>query len=144
MPSDKCPFSSLQAAAVARCPLAREVVRRGGSEYDCTQPASLQACGALARHLVAIGLPALGHEDDLTLTPKSVYDRALIGGLRGIHGLLGGGLPGGDAGADPLEDLWGLVSTMQAHLGGPEALPTPPLTEAMAACEAPRRRGRRR
>lgn len=139
MTSEKCPFSSLQAAGVAGCPLAREVVRRGGSEYDCTRPAALQACSALARHLVTIGLPALGHEDDLTLTPKSVYDRALVGGLRGVRGLLGP-----DAGEDPLDDLWALVSAMQARLGEPDALPTKPLTEAMAACAPPRRRGRRR
>jgi hypothetical protein len=60
MTSAKCPFSTLQAAGITNCQLASQVVRRGGSEFDCTQSEALATCQAMSRQLIRIGLPALG------------------------------------------------------------------------------------
>ena len=84
----KCPFAALLAAGVGRCPKAVEVVRRGGSEYDCSEAVAWQRCVPLQQHLLTLGLAALGHVDDLGATPKSVYDRVMLGGLCGIAELL--------------------------------------------------------
>ena len=85
MTSAKCPFSTLQAAGITNCQLASQVVRRGGSEFDCTKSEALSICQEMSRQLTKIGLSALGYEDDLVATPKSAYDRALFGGLIGLN-----------------------------------------------------------
>lgn len=134
MANPKCPFTTLQAAGLATCSLADLVVRRGGAEYDCTRPEAHRRCAELATHLLAIGLPALGHTDDLTATPKSAYDRALMGGLKGINELT-------DGIDDDLhrQDIHALVDAVD-----PAALPDAPLLTAIEAYQPPRRRGRRR
>lgn len=85
MPEYRCPFSAVLAAGSCHCQHAHEVVRRGGSEFDCHEPAVHAACAELTRHLHATALPALGYEDDLTQTPKSIYERILLGGLQGLR-----------------------------------------------------------
>ena len=132
----KCPFSTVQAAGLARCSLAQQVVRRGGSEYDCTEAGSFERCAAVAERLVSIGLPALGYEDDLTQTPKSAYDRVLLGGLAGIDAIL--------AAEDPAtEDLGPRIAEFSERFPEPAAVPAEPLTGAIRDFSPPKRRGRR-
>ena len=132
----KCPFSTVQAGGLAKCSLAQQVVRRGGSEYDCTEAGAFDRCSAVAGRLVTIGLPALGHEDDLTQTPKSAYDRALLGGLAGIDAIL--------AAEDPATaDLGPRIAALSERFPDPAAVPAEPLVEAIRNCSPPKRRGRR-
>lgn len=135
MANPKCPFTTLQAAGLTACTLADQVVRRGGAEYDCTQPEAHRRCAALAAHLVAIGLPALGYADDLTATPKSAYDRVLMGGLAGVNRAV-------DGADDDLhrQDIRALVGSIADD---PATLPDVTLLAAIEAYEPPRRRGRR-
>jgi hypothetical protein len=136
MPGMKCPFSTVQAAGLAQCSLAQQVVRRGGSEYDCTETASFDRCSAVAGKLLTIGLPALGYEDDLTQTPKSAYDRVLLGGLAGIDAIL--------AAADPATaDLGPRIAAFSERFPEPAAVPAEPLVEAIRNYSPPKRRGRR-
>lgn len=139
MQNHKCPFSSAQAAGIAHCELAQEVIRRGGSEYDCTRADAHGICNRLSERLISIGFAALGHVDDLTQTPKSVYDRVLLGGLKGIN--------------DSLEEveeetyltnIWAVVEAMARKHPDMEALPTEVLVSAMEGYKAPKRRGSRR
>jgi hypothetical protein len=85
MPEYKCPFSMVQASGACGCSNAREVVRRGGSEYDCVDANAHAACSSLVEYLNRVAFPALGYEDDLNLTPKSVYERIMLGGLQGLR-----------------------------------------------------------
>lgn len=137
MPSDKCPFSAVQAAALTRCELAREVVRRGGSEFDCTDPAACALCSALSRHLITTGFAALGAEDDLTVTPKSVYDRVQLGGLQGINALL-------PQLADDTcrTNIRALVAAMAERYPDLSTLPAEQLVAAIEAYRPPKRRRR--
>lgn len=132
----KCPFSTVQAAGLARCSLAQQVVRRGGSEYDCTEAEAFDRCSAVAGHLVATGLPALGYEDDLTQTPKSAYDKVLLGGLAGIDAIV--------AAEDPATaDLGPRIAQFHEQFPEPAAAPAEPLLEAIRNYSPPKRRGRR-
>lgn len=138
MPSHKCPFSAVQAAALTRCELAQEVVRRGGSEFDCTDAAAFARCSALSQHLIATGFAALGVEDDLTATPKSVYDKVQMGGLQGINTLL----------PELAEDAYqsninALASAMTDAWPTLAELPADALTAAITAYQPPKRRRRR-
>ncbi len=133
----KCPFSIVLAAASARCGNAREVVRRGGAEYDCTVPAAHALCRELTDHLKARALPALGHEDDLTVTPKSVYERILLGGLQGL------GAAGDGAGqAQSTADIRTTVDAARRRHGGVAAIPDDEFIPAIEACTLRRRRRR--
>ena len=132
----KCPFSTVQAAGLAHCRLAQQVVRRGGAEYNCTDAEAFGRCETLARHLIAIGLPALGFEDDLTQTPKSAYDKVLLGGLDGIDSILGTQTPA-------VEDIGPRVTELAERYPDIAAAPTAALTQAIQSYQPPRRRGRR-
>lgn len=135
----KCPFSVIQAAGIARCSRAREVVRRGGSEFDCTDTAALERCSALQRRLLDVGLETLGHVDDLNTTPKSVYDRVLVGGLRGI----GEATP--DATAASYEtDIWSLVEAALGMFPDLAHLPPEPIADGVRTTQLQRRRGSRK
>lgn len=137
MTESKCPFSVVLAAAGARCGHAREVVRRGGVEYDCTVSEAWAVCHELAEHLKARALPALGHEDDLTVTPKSVYERILLGGVQGL-GAAGGGANQASATAD----IWTTVDAARRRHGAVTAIPEDEFIPAIAACTIRKRRRR--
>lgn len=135
MSTNKCPFSAIQAAGSAGCTLAQEVVRRGGSEYDCTEPAARAVCVGLSAHLIQTGFDALGLVDDLNVTPKSAYDRAQIGGLQGLGKLLSR-----QATASPVEDIRALASAVEQRYARLPDIPTAPLVEAINAYKPSRRR----
>jgi hypothetical protein len=139
MSSNKCPFSTLQAAGLSACEMADHVVRRGGSEYDCTRADAHQRCAALSRHLLDIGLPALGYEDDLGTTPKSAYDRALIGGLQGLATLLPD-----NAAALHASNIHGLLEATLTADSDPASLPADVLVRGIENYRPARRRGRAR
>lgn len=135
----KCPFSTLQAAGLSACGIADHVVRRGGSEYDCTREDAHRRCIALSRHLLAIGLPALGYEDDLGTTPKSAYDRALFGGLQGLATLM----PDNPATLHA-SNIHGLIEATLNAGQDPASLPSDVLVSAIENYRPARRRGRPR
>jgi hypothetical protein len=132
----KCPFSTVQAAGLAHCALAQQVVRRGGAEYGCTEAKAFARCECAVRHLTAIGLPALGFEDDLTQTPKSAYDKVLLGGLNGIDVVLG-------SQTAAAENIGGRISELAVRYPTITDVPNAALTEAIQSYTPPRRRGRR-
>ena len=134
----KCPFSPVQAAGLCGCRHAVEVVRRGGSEFDCREPASHAVCMALSRHFNAVALPALGYEDDLALTPKSVYERILLGGLQGLRRVL-------DPEDTALEttDIRAVVEASQARYPAMDSIPAGDFVPAIEACTLRKRRRRR-
>ncbi len=134
----KCPFSMLQASGSCACQNAQEVIRRGGSEYDCKDPRSHGLCLALVTHLNARALPALGHQDDLTLTPKSVYERVLLGGLQGLRQTHN---PADKAVETP--DIWTVVEQAQKEYSGMEAIPDSVFIPAVEACTIRRRQRKR-
>lgn len=134
MSSNKCPFSIIQASGACGCRHAREVVRRGGSEYDCTEARAHAVCSALVEHLNALALPELGYEDDLTQTPKSVYERILLGGLQGLR-----------QASDPEDkapettDIWPVVEATAAQYGEVTKIPVQTVLPAIQACRIRRR-----
>lgn len=139
MPGSKCPFSMVQASGASHCRHATEVVRRGGSEFDCTQPDKLAVCTALVAHMNARALPALGHEDDLTLTPKSVYERVLLGGLRGLHAT------GAPRETDTtIADIWPIVESALLRHAAIERIPASEFVPAIRASVIRKRRHRPR
>ena len=138
MSGNKCPFSIIQASGACGCRHAEEVVRRGGSEYDCTEAAAHAVCAALVEHLNALALPELGYEDDLTQTPKSVYERILLGGLQGLRQARD------PADSDPgTADIWPVVEAAAGEYGDVTQIPAPTVLPAIQACRIRRRqRGR--
>lgn len=132
-------FAALIAAGVGRCPKAVEVVRRGGSEFDCSDADAWQRCAPLQQHLQTLGLAALGHVDDLGATPKSVYDRVMLGGLVGIAE----SLP--DDPCPPVDsDIGALVEAAYTRFPEPRLLPADNLIRSIEQTRSPRRRNSRR
>lgn len=136
--SSKCPFTIIQASGACGCRHAREVVRRGGSEFDCARPEAHAVCAALVEHLNAVALPELGYEDDLTQTPKSVYERILLGGLQGLRQARDP-----DAGTPETPDIWPVVEAAAGEHGDVTNIPGETFIPAIQACRIRRRqRGR--
>lgn len=133
----KCPFTVVQAAGTCACSKAQEVIRRGGSEYDCTDAHAHPLCTALVSHLNAVALPALGHEDDLTLTPRSVYERILLGGLQGLRRAAD---PTDDAPETP--DIWAAVDAARNRYPDFPQVPAEDVVPAIEACQLRKRRRR--
>jgi len=132
----KCPFASTITNGRAACSQAREVVRRGGSEYDCQAASRHQRCSTVHAKLKASGLAAFEVDDDLTQMPHSVLVKVQGGGLAGLQRLMG---------ADPswIADIDRLVEQALAHWGGLNALPTEALTADMLDYKLTRRTRRR-
>jgi len=85
----RCPFAAAIITERAACRHAEQVVRRGGSEYDCRSQPDQQACQALFERLKAAAFPAFGVEDDLAVMPHSALVKIQAGGLLGLSRLVG-------------------------------------------------------
>ena len=131
----KCPFSMVLAAGSCQCSTADHVVRRGGSEFDCKESSALDQCRTLTQHLNAVALPALGYENDLTQTPKSVYERILLGGLQGLRTAM-------DANDSSLEtaDIAVTVSNLVNQYEQITSIPADAFLPAIEACRIKKRR----
>jgi hypothetical protein len=132
----KCPFASALITGLALCRHAEQVVRRGGSEYDCRSADDHAACVALFDRFKAAALPAFGVEDDLGSMPHSVLVKVQCGGLRGLARL-------GGQEAEPIADIAMLRDQSLRGAGGLEGLPVADLVPDMTAFRS-ERRGRRR
>jgi hypothetical protein len=132
----KCPFESPITSGRARCVNAREVVRRGGSEYDCQDPSAHAQCTKLCARLKTIGLSAFQVEDDLTATPHSVMVKIRGGGLSGLQRLMGGDVAS-------IDDVGALVEQAVARFGGVDALPLETTAADMTGYKLARRTRRR-
>lgn len=95
-------------------------------------------CVSLVRHFNAVALPALGYADDLTLTPKSVYERILAGGLLGLR-------MARDPADTALEttDIWRVVEAAGARYPAMDLIPDSDFVPAIKGCSLPRRARRR-
>jgi hypothetical protein len=85
MESLKCAFAAPLITRQFGCRHAQEVTRRGGPDIACQSPDSHQRCALLFDTLKAAALPAMGHVDDLNVTPASVYTKIQYGGLLGLQ-----------------------------------------------------------
>jgi len=108
----KCPFSAPLITQQFACPRAHEVVRRGGSEFDCDDDGRHARCVKLFDHLKAAALPAFGVEDDLLSMPHSVLVKIQSGGLLGIQREISGNT------SDRVDDIDALVSAAMDRFGG--------------------------
>jgi hypothetical protein len=135
--STKCPFAAPITVGRASCRLAEEVVRRGGSEYDCRSVPEHARCSALFASLKRYGLEAFGADDDPTATPHSVLVKVQTGGLSGLARLLG------RSGQEGIADIATLVAEVEARYGGIDQVPYRDLAGDMLDCRL-ERRGRRR
>jgi hypothetical protein len=135
----KCPFAAPITTGRAACSAAVEVVRRGGSEYDCDRADAHARCLSLFAGLKATGLAAFGVEDDLTQMPHSVLVKIQTGGLSGLRRLLDA-----DADADaPIADVALLAERVVAAHGGVAQVPFDAVADDLLACRLERRVGRR-
>ena len=140
----KCPFAAPITAGRAACRNALEVVRRGGSEYDCRSEPDHTACAALLDHLKAAALPAFGVEDDLLSMPHSTLVKIQSGGLLGLTRLLGDHVADGAGGGIEVMDISDLVGRTRARYGDVGLVPCAELTGDMLGYRLERRGSRRR
>jgi hypothetical protein len=138
-PTRRCPFAAPITTGRAACRHATEVVRRGGSEYDCDHAEAHARCGELFAGLKQVGLDAFGVEDDLTQMPHSVLVKIPTGGLLGLRRLV---TPDADPDA-PVADVADLVPQAGEVHGGVGQIPFASLADDMLNCKL-ERRGRRR
>jgi hypothetical protein len=135
MDAFKCAFSATLMGTDYRCEYAHEVTRRGGPDIACQSEADAQRCENLFCALKAMALPALGHEDDLTATPHSVYVKIQFGGLLGLH-RAGGGRD------ETVDNIVALVDQAEQRYPDFTGLPTGDLLDAIASHKTRGRRGR--
>ncbi len=138
-PTRKCPFAAPITTGRAACCNAREVVRRGGSEFDFEDAEAHARCAAVFAGLKSTGLAGFGVEDDLTQMPHSVLVKIQTGGLVGLRRLLE---PNADAAA-PVADVASLAAHGQRIFGGVEHIPFSELADDMLSCKLERRVRRR-
>lgn len=138
-PTRKCPFAAPITTSRAACRHATEVVRRGGSEYDCDEAAAQDRCSTLFAGLKNTGLDAFEVDDDLTQMPHSVLVKIQTGGLIGLRRLLE---PAAAPDA-PIADVSALAAQAADAYGGVEQVPVASLAEDMRACKLERRSRRR-
>lgn len=131
--ASKCPFGAPLTKGLVRCRYAEEVVRRGGSEYDCRSEDHHGLCTGLFDRLKAQALPAFGVEDDLTTMPHSVLVKVQSGGLLGLRRLMGG------AADQPIEDVAALVDAALARFGRLEDIPVAEIEGDMTGFKLERR-----
>ena len=135
----KCPFAAPQIKTTAACRHAHEVVRRGGSEFDCLSESEHVRCEQVFAGLKACALAACEVEDDPMLMPHSLLVKIQSGGLLGLKRLLG------ESDADGrVADIADLVTRVSAQFGGADRIPYATLGEDMTAFKLERRAGRRR
>jgi hypothetical protein len=134
--NQRCPFAAALVTELAECRHGEQVVRRGGSEYDCRSAPDHGACQGLFDRLKAAALPAFGVEDDLTTMPHSVLVKIQCGGLIGLARLTG-------RAGQRIEDIAGLRDAAAGTLGGLDGLPVAELVGDITGFRA-ERRGRRR
>jgi hypothetical protein len=139
----KCPFAAPITAGRAACRNAQEVVRRGGSEYDCRSEADHAACTALFEHLKAAALSAFEVEDDLLSMPHSTLVKIQSGGLLGLARLLNGG-DAQEADGREVADIADLVARTRGRYGDIGLVPCAELTGDMLGYRLDRRGSRRR
>lgn len=130
--SAKCPFAAPMTKGQVGCHNAQEVVRRGGSEYDCRSPEHHNVCMDLFARLKAEALPAFGVEDDLTVMPHSVLVKIQGGGLMGLSRLL-------DESAAPIADVADLVGWVQERYGSLAQVPYADIVVDMTSYKIERR-----
>ncbi len=118
MTQRKCPFAAPLTKGRAACRNAQEVVRRGGSEYDCRSAAHHPLCSRVFDGLKVQALPAFGVEDDPAAMPHSVLVKIQSGGLLGLQRLLEG-----NARSERIEDAAGLIDRAIGQYGSPQAIP---------------------
>ncbi|MBK1645348.1 hypothetical protein CKO25_11985 [Thiocapsa imhoffii] len=135
----KCPFCAPLTKNMARCRHAQEVVRRGGSEFDCLSPNDHQRCSWVHGALKSHALSAFEVADDLNTMPHSVQVKIQSGGLLGLQRLLGE-----DGLAGSIEDIHTLIERAAAHFGGVEQIPYSRLEADMVGFRLERRTARRR
>lgn len=131
--TSKCPFAAPLTKGLVRCRHAEEVVRRGGSEFDCRSEAHHGLCTGLFERLKAQALPAFGVEDDLTTMPHSVLVKVQSGGLLGLGRLMGG------VADQPIEDVAALVDAALGRFGGLEDIPVAEIEGDMTGFKLERR-----
>lgn len=133
----KCPFAAPITSGRAACTNAREVVRRGGSEYDCAAPDAHTRCTEVYARLKDVGLAAFEVEDDLTSMPHSVLVKIQGGGLAGLQRLAGEDAPA-------IDDVDTLLERVLAQSGGIDGVPFDQVANDMTGYKLERRTRRRR
>ncbi len=134
----KCPFSAPLTQPEFECRFADEVIRRGGSEFNCRSEAAHARCKPLHRDFKQAALPAFGVEDDLLSMPHSVLVKIQFGGLLGLQRLLG-------TDRDPAEgiaDIDALVEQAVTRYGAIRQIPCAEVTQDMLDYRVARRRKR--
>ena len=131
-----CPFSAtLAQKSDFACPNADEVIRLGGSENVCLQPASHKICSDVHDKVKQAYLDSQGLEDDLLNIPHSMYVKIQFGCVLGLHAALG-------REASKIEDIGSLMSDTNNNYKGIDALPFEITNERISMYKL-QRRGRR-
>jgi len=136
MDEHKCPFSAPLVSRQFGCSRAREVVRRGGAEINCTDVAAHARCADLFQQLKLAALPAFGVEDDPLSMPHSVVIKIQYGGLLGLQTLL----QAEARGVERVEDIQSLVN--EVFLRYEHKIPCASLVDQITSFKTRARRGR--
>lgn len=80
-----CPFGATLIREDFGCRQANPIIRRGGTEIACADPAAHSRCSQLHQCMKNIALPEFGVADDLLEIPHGVQAKIQYGGLTGLQ-----------------------------------------------------------
>lgn len=136
MPDLICPYSAtLVHKTNYACPQADEVIRRGGAEYICLQPAHYERCNEVLSKVKQAYLDSEGLEDDLLNLPHSVYVKIQFGCVTGLQAAL-------ERDAPKVDDIGSLIADAIGHFKNSDVLPFGLLNETISSYKL-QKRGKR-
>ena len=130
-----CPFSATLARETFGCNHAERIIRRGGTEFSCRNPASHARCLQLFGQLKDAALTAFDVPDDLTQMPHSVLVKIQFGGLLGLQRITQAHPP--ESGR--IEDIDALVSNAVKRFDTLQSIPCEHLAADMTGYTLARR-----
>jgi len=136
MAQDQCAFNDPILHGGFGCRHASPVARRAGPDIACGSAPDHARCANVFERFKAVGLPALGYQDDLLTMPHSMLLKLKFGGLLGLRRLLEGGA------GNTVPDVCGLIDAALDRYGSVDALPISETLEDMKAHSVRRRPNR--
>ena len=130
-----CPFSATLVRNDYGCARARQVIRRGGTEFVCDSSAAHDRCRTCFASCKQVTLEHLGLEDDLTVVPQATLVKVQFGGLAGLQRITA-------PDTVRIDNIDNLLAHALERFGSVQEIPYPALLEDINGYRMPRRRNR--
>jgi hypothetical protein len=134
-----CPFGATLIRNDFGCRQAKPIIRRGGTEISCADPAAHSRCTRLHQCMKNVALPEFDVADDLLEIPHGVLAKIQYGGLTGLQRIT----RDMEEGTASIEDIDVLVQAAIERYSEVENIPCADFLDDITSWKLPRRRTRK-